>query len=199
MVKPTRPSIETCVTSADLRQWYWLKTELTTEARRRGLSTSGGKFDILARICAQIDGHALPTAAPKPLSRFDWHVGPVDRLTEITDNYRNTQCVRRFFKSELGDGFHFTIAMIDWMRGNVGRSMADAVDAARALQAKAASPGYQTQIKPHNQWNAYLRAFRADNPNLGLDAARATWARKRMLPSLDGRHVYHRSDLDLTD
>ena len=39
--------------------------------------------------------------------------------------------------------------------------------------------------------------FLDDNPDMGMDDVRHFWALKRALPSEDGRHRYHRSDLDL--
>jgi hypothetical protein len=192
-----RPNLESCQSGAELRVWYWMKTELVAEARRRGLPTTGGKFEILDRLCAALDGTPQRPQKHVPRSRFDWHVGPVDRDTIITDSYRNNQTVRQFFCAELGADFKFTIALMDWIRAHPGRRMADAVQAARDLRAATLQPGYQTEIKPHNQWNAYLRAFLADNPHLGSTDARRVWAKKRALPSADGRHQYSRSDLDL--
>jgi hypothetical protein len=192
-----RPKIDSCKTGAALRLWYWTKYELVAEARRRGLPTSGGKFDILDRICASVDGIPIVATKTNTTSRFDWHKGPVGRETLITDNYKNTQCVRRFFQAELGAGFRFTIPLMDWLRANTGKNMGDAVSAAQALYAQSAVPGFKSQIKPHNQWNAYQRAFLADNPDLGLPESRKAWAKKRGQPSRDGRHIYARSDLDL--
>jgi hypothetical protein len=38
---------------------------------------------------------------------FDWHRGRITLRTPITASYRNTQNVRRFFKSQCGDRFTF--------------------------------------------------------------------------------------------
>jgi len=111
----------------------------------------------------------------------------------ITDNYRNTQNVRRFFKSQLGTGFAFNIAFMDWMKANAGRTLADACEAYRALKANPA----QTQIRAHNQFNQYTRDYLADNPGHSLADVRRAWSRKIAQPSPTGRHVYARADLDL--
>jgi hypothetical protein len=41
------------------------------------------------------------------MNKFDWHSDPIKRDTPITASYRNTQKVRRFFKSECGSCFKF--------------------------------------------------------------------------------------------
>jgi Domain of unknown function (DUF6434)/SAP domain-containing new25 len=196
MTQHSRPAIQDCRTGADLRQWYWLKAELMAECSRLRLPGSGGKFDLLDRLCAYRDkGVTIKAARPRTTSKFDWHAATLTPQTILTDSYRNTQNVRRFFTAHADPRFKFSIALMEWMRANAGKTLADALNAYHSLQAQAAAPGFQTQIKPHNQWNAYLRAFRADNPDLGVDVARAVWQRKRGLPSSDGRHTYDPADL----
>jgi hypothetical protein len=115
------------------------------------------------------------------------------RDTVITDNYRNTQNVRRYFIEHVDPAFRFNIAFMDWVRNNVGKTLGDAGDF--WLQCKSSSGA--TAIKPHNQFNQYARDFIADNPDLGMREARRYWALKRALPFDTGRHHYERSDLDL--
>lgn len=191
-----RPLIDTIATGAELRRWYWRKDELVPRARALGVKTTGGKFLILDRIahCLDTGETVFPgDQTVKPTSDFDWHAAPLDDATVITDSYRNTQNVRRYFKARLGEKFKFNIAFMEWMRANVGKSLADACAAYPDLIAK---PG-QTQIKDHNQFNQYTRDFLADNPALGMDDVRRVWAMKIKLPSDDGRHRYDPTDLDL--
>ncbi|WP_224813577.1 DUF6434 domain-containing protein [Hasllibacter sp. MH4015] len=197
-----RPSIATCTTGADLKQWYWRKAELVDHARTLGLRTTGAKFDILDRIAHFLDTgqRDLPKAKPaKPTSAFDWHSAALTPDTVLTDSYRNTQNVRRFFKAQLGQKFTFSIAFMDWLKANAGKTLADACDAWRVLEARKKDPNWQTQIRPHNQFNQFTRDILADNPDLDMDAVRRIWARKIERPSPDGRHVYDPSDLSLGD
>lgn len=195
-----RPAIGTIDTGAGLRRWYWRKDELTARARELGLKTTSGKFVILDRIA-----HFLDTGekrfpgdeARRPRSTFDWHSETLTKETVITDSYRNTQNVRRFFKAQLGDRFKFSIAFMDWMKSNTGKTLADACAAYRALRDEAKAPGYRTAIRDHNQFNQYTRDFLADNPDLGMDDVRRVWALKIQLPSDTGRHVYDPADLML--
>jgi len=59
---------------------------------------------------------------------FDWHGGRIDRATPITESYRNTQKVRRFFKSECGELFKFDRPFMAWLKIGVGKTMGDAAD-----------------------------------------------------------------------
>ncbi len=195
---PKRPPIEEISTADDLRQWYWLKEELMARAKALGLRTSGGKFTILDRIAHYLE--TGETAFPgdkrtKASSKFDWHVEDLSAETVITDSYKNTKNVRRFFKAHAGDGFKFNIEFMAWMKANTGKTLGDAVGEYNAMRAREASDGFQTKIAPHNQFNQYTRDFLADNPTLGMDDVRRVWALKRALPSATGRHEYEPADL----
>ena len=195
---PKRPDIETINSSTELRRWYWLKTELSAEAKRLGIVSSGAKFTILDRICHYHETGERRSAqqpTPKLSSRFDWHSSKLTRDTVITDSYKNTQNVRRFFQREVSPKFKFNIALMEWFKHNVGSTLADAAAFWEQQQADA-SP---TKIKLHNQFNQYTRDFLADNPELGMKDVREVWALKKQLPSDSGRHVYEPSDLSLRD
>ncbi len=59
---------------------------------------------------------------------FDWHHSVLSSHTIIEPDYRNTQNVRRFFKSEIGEAFKFDRAFMSWMQDNTGKTLGDAVD-----------------------------------------------------------------------
>ena len=195
-----RPNITSVTNGAELRRWYWTKEELLGECRRLGLRCSGGKFRLLDRISHFHDtGELVFPDDKKPTftSKFDWHSAPLSRDTIITDSYKNSQNVRRFFKAHVGDHFKFNIAIMAWMKENVGKTLGDAVEAIKSLEAEAKQPGFQSKIADHNQFNQYTRDFLADNPHMGIRDVRHFWALKRALPSDNGRHRYDPSDLSL--
>lgn len=193
-----RPDITEISTGTALKRWYWLKSELLAELRRRGLRQAGGKFDLLERLAHHLDTGApdVPRTPPARMSaRFDWHSAALSRDTLITDSYRNTQNVRRFFEAQCGAGFRFNRLFMAWMKQNAGKTLADAVAEYRRLDAEAAQQGHHSEIAHHNQFNQYTRDFLADNPELGMAEMRHAWAWKRAQPSKDGRHRYARTDL----
>lgn len=193
-----RPDISTISSSAELRKWYWLKVELATEARRLGIKCSGAKFTILERLCYfhNTKKTEWPGDMRAPIiSNFDWHSSELSNDTIITDSYKNTQNVRRYFKAHVDPSFKFNIDLMDWFKNNIGKTLGDA---GRYWQSHKLSTT-QTKIKPHNQYNQYTRDFMGDNPSLSINDARKAWAIKKTLPSKSGRHKYERSDLKLLD
>jgi Domain of unknown function (DUF6434)/SAP domain-containing new25 len=197
--RPQRPPIEAVKSGAEIKDWYWLKTEAVNHARILGLSTAGGKFDIIDRIANYLDGK-LPATPRKPGPAFkgpgfDWHGAPLSRQTIITAHYRNTQNVRRFFIAQIGRHFSFNIAFMAWMKANAGKTLGDAAAEWNRTHALVKA-GQKPDIPSHNQFNAYVRAFFEDNPGRSMDEARRFWTLKRSLP---GHNRYERADLDLTD
>jgi len=192
----TRPEISLITTSKELRRWYWYRSELEAECKRLKLKRTGGKFTLLDRIAHYLDTGERKwpgDVAAKPASKFDWHSAALTPDTVITDSYRNSQNVRRFFKSQLGDSFKFNIPFMAWMKENIGATLADACQAYEEMKAL----GFPADIPDHNQFNLYQREFLADNPEKGLEDVRKYWWLKIKLPSETGRHEYDRSDLDL--
>jgi hypothetical protein len=59
---------------------------------------------------------------------FDRHADAITRETRITATYRNTQNVRRFFRSHCGTAFKFDRAFMAWLKSSVPKTMGDAVD-----------------------------------------------------------------------
>ncbi len=62
-----------------------------------------------------------------PKMKFDWHKDKLSLKTVIDKNYKNTQNVRRFFTSEIGDHFHFDREFMKWLKENQGKTLLDAV------------------------------------------------------------------------
>lgn len=197
-----RPAIDTINSGVELQRWYWRKDELVAFARTKKIKTTSGKFTILDRLAHFLDTGETDWPGDKktpPRSKFDWKIEPLTKDTVITDSYKNSQNVRRFFKDAVGDDFKFNIAFMDWMHANTGKTLDDACNAYLELQARAKAPGYQTAIRDHNQFNQYTRDFLQANPDMGLADVRRIWALKKKRPSDTGRHTYDPNDLNLTD
>lgn len=69
------------------------------------------------------------------MDKFDWHSDEISDNTRIDNSYRNTQNVRRFFKSKCGVHFKFDRYFMLWMKENIGKTMGDAVTKWRSKQA----------------------------------------------------------------
>jgi len=190
-----RPDISACKDAASFRDWYYLKEELVRFARAKGIKTTGGKFEIADRIAYFLDHGEAPKEVKKTkkvTSKFDWHSAPLTPETVITDSYKNTQNMRRFMQAHIPN-YKFNIAFMDWMKANVGKTLADAVAQAKVIEADKKA-GKKQPDQPHNQYNAYTRAYFAHVPNGTQKELRALWALRRQHP---GPYVFDPADLDL--
>jgi Domain of unknown function (DUF6434) len=62
------------------------------------------------------------------MRQFDWHSHSITRQTPITQSYRNTQNVRRYFTAQCGSEFRFDRPFMAWMKSATGKTMGDAAD-----------------------------------------------------------------------
>jgi hypothetical protein len=90
---------------------------------------------------------------------FDWHSDPITRKTPITASYRNTQNVRRFFRSQCGPRFKFDRAFMARLKDGTIKTMGEAVE----------------------EWQRRERAAR-DQVKVVLKLPAATIARRGRLP-----------------
>jgi hypothetical protein len=73
---------------------------------------------------------ASSTSEESAVKAFDWHSDKITRATPMTATYRNTQNVRRFFRSECGPNFKFDRPFMAWLKRRAGTkaTMGAAVD-----------------------------------------------------------------------
>lgn len=62
------------------------------------------------------------------MSEFNWHTDIITRSTPVTVNYRNTQYVHRFLKSQCGAGFWFDRPFMQWIKDGTDKTMGDVAD-----------------------------------------------------------------------
>lgn len=196
MVKPPIFSIRN---SVELRKWYWTKLELQNFAKHIGVSASGAKFDILNRLSESLDGRTHSSFRKvKRKSKFNWTTEDISDDTVITDSYKNSQKVRKYMISKIPN-FKFNIDFMEWVKANVGKTMSEAVTFYLVMEEKKRLGKYVPEIRFHNQYNKYLRAFFEANPNLTSADARKCWKYKTSKPSQNGLHKYESNDLEAID
>jgi hypothetical protein len=194
-----RPDILSIQNGEELKRWYWLKQELVEYCKLVDLGYAGSKFDLLDRIANALD--KKENIEPKSItskqkaSKFNWHSEELTPDTIITDSYKNSQNVRRFFVQQCGSTFHFSIPLMDFMKNSCGKTLQDAVNEWQRLSKQGKDKNFKSEIPPGNQYNKYIRDFFADNPNMTIAQARHFWKLKRSLPL--GRHIYEKEDLEL--
>ena len=103
-----RPALESIKSSAEFERWYWLNTELLDYCRAHKLGTTGQKRELASRIVFFLDTGTILKPVPKRSnSSFDWGKAKLTTNTVITDNYRNSQNMREFMKTHVGNHFSF--------------------------------------------------------------------------------------------
>lgn len=192
-----RPLLDKNISLEDFNDFYWLKQELVDFCKRNGISTTGGKIEISERIRHFIStGNVvrIEPKKPKSKSKFDWNKMNLTLETVITDNYRNGENVRSFFVREIGSHFVFNTVFMKWIKDNVGKTLGEAIIEWNRIYNLKKEENYVSEIAPQFEYNRYMRAFLADNPELSSKDAIRHWKLKR---SQRGTNEYERTDLEM--
>lgn len=191
----SRPTLDSRISADEFKTNYWLLEELVTFCKLHGIKSYGGKIDITTRIeqylrTGAVNSPKTPVKTTK--SKFDWANEPLTPQTIITDNYKNSENVRAFFKIQIGEHFKFNTEFMNWMKANAGKNLSDAAEAWNQIRLKQKSPDYTPEIAPQFEYNKYIRDLLTDNPGLTIKEAIACWKEKRKttLPK-----IYSREDL----
>lgn len=189
-----RPDLNSAISPDDFQSFYWLKNELASFCRANGISASGCKIEIAARIEQFLaTGKVIPaTRNPVVTSNFDWKNTELHLNTKITDNYKNTENVRAFMTLHIGSHFKFNTVFMNWAKANAGKSLADAIDEWKRIYTLQKNKKHKSVIAPQFEFNRYIRDFMADNPGKTRAAAIFFWKLKRQQR---GDNIYSATDL----
>lgn len=192
-----KPKILSIKTSKELLNWYWKKEELVSLAKKLKISSTGGKFELQAKIAYYFDHKTiLKPQKEKTTSKFNWAKEELKLNTVITDNYKNGPNVRNFLKKHIGGSFKFNMDFMNWMKQNVGKTLQDAIDYYNKREQLIKVGQYRQEIPDHNQFNAYTRDYFLDNPNGTLEEVRKLWEIRISQPGAN-RLSYSKKDLQL--
>ena len=191
-----RPTLNTEISEKDFLDFYWLKEELIEFCKSEGLRRSGGKIEITERIAEYLrtgnKGHTKTPRLNVPKSSFDWHKEQLSTETVITNSYRNTQNVRKFYTQTIGMQFKFNVKFMSWMKSNTGKTLGDSIEAWHKINQDIKNQKTKKEIAPQFEYNTYIRDFLADNPNLKRSTGIELWKIKK---SMRGPNRYDKSDL----
>lgn len=191
-----RPTLDKTILPSDFDEFYWLKKELVQFCRAEGLKTNGGKIEISERIKRYLKtgekplDNAKPALSPK--SKFDWKTERLTLETKITDNYKNTENVRKFFKNTIGKHFKFNIKFMNWMKLNCDKTLKEAIKAWEHIELERKTSTKPKRIAPQFEYNQYMRDFFADNPKASQETAITLWKIKK---ASRGENKYQKEDL----
>ena len=189
-----KPELNAKISIQDFKDFYWYKEELIDFCRSENLDKTGGKIELAKRIEKFLQtGERVPNQEKgSKTSRFDWNTAKLTIETEITDNYRNTENVRAFFKSQIGDKFKFNVKFMNWMKTAQDRTLGDAIEQWISITNRMRTDKSEKQIAPQFEYNTYIRDFMKDNPDKSLHDAINSWKIKKSKP---GDNKYTKSDL----
>lgn len=192
-----RPNLNKNISSKDFQDFYWLKEELVLFCRSSGISASGGKKELEERIVQYLEQGKVISSEPKKKkskTTFNWGNEQLNLTTIITDNYKNSENVRSFLIENIGLHFSFNTQFMRWMKENEGKTLSDAIEEWKRIHELKKDKSYLSEIAPQFEYNKYMRAFLADNPDRSSKDAMAFWNMKK---KLRGSNEYQKSDLDL--
>jgi hypothetical protein len=192
-----RPILNREINVEDFRDFYWYKEELIAFCRNENLDKRGGKIELANRIEKYLktgEKESHQNSATKTLSNFDWNSVDLKVKTIITDNYKNTENVRAFFKEQVGDRFKFNVKFMNWMKTAQGNTLGDAVAKWLEITSEMKTDNSPKEIAPQFEYNTYIRDFLKDNPTKDRNEAIVCWKIKKLLR---GDNKYRKTDLGL--
>ncbi|MBP7212583.1 cytoplasmic protein [bacterium] len=191
-----RPKLDRNISPKDFKDFYWLKKELVLFCKEYNVISSGGKIEIANRIIHFLEtGERIKSVKDKidkPKSNFDWNTERLHLKTIITDNYKNTENVRKFFTSMVGKHFKFNVLFMNWMKQNVGKTLNDAITEWNQINLIKNGKNYEPEIGSQFEYNRYMRDFLKNNPDMTPNDARKYWMLKR---ETRGSKKYTKEDL----
>ena len=191
-VENKRPELDSRLDGKTFLNYYWLKEELSAFCRENGLSASGSKAELTARIAAFLDGReAVVTGS---MRKKKGAVGEIVPDSVIERDIVCSEKHRAFFRKHIGNSFTFNVTFQKWLRSNAGKTYGDAIEAYREIMRSKKQT--ETKIDSQFEYNAYIRDFFADNKGKTLKDAIRCWKYKK---SIGGHNRYERGDLAVLD
>ena len=190
------------LSSAEFKEYYFLKEELKEFCRNEGLKISGSKNQLEERIIYYLDtGKSLDDS--NSIKKDDKPIRPNFQKSDKTkatiskeirldsilgENFKCSEDKREFFEKEIGKGFKFKVKFQKWLKANPDKTYQDAIHAYHELQ----NSNEKTEIDKQFQYNQYIRDFFKDNADKTLTDAIKCWNYKK---SIKGHNKYEKSDL----
>ncbi|KGR75833.1 DUF6434 domain-containing protein [Ureibacillus sinduriensis] len=178
-----RPKLTKEISIQSFNDFYWLKEELQSFCRENGLSASGSKIEISARIKTFLETGEIVKPSRRPATSKKVEHRELSLDTVISENHRCSQDVRAFFKTMIPK-FHFSTYIQNYFKNNVGKTYRDVVDAWYEEAERLKDPSYKKNIAPQFEYNQFIRDFFADpnNHSKSREEAIEAWNEVKKLP-----------------
>ena len=182
----SRPDPTASLDGREFLRWYWLKSELQQFARALGISATGRKEDITARIAAVLGGEPAPPPIRRaPRKSGQQLAGPVHAGTVVSAGQRCSQVLRAWFHAEVGPGFRFDEPMREFFTAADGTTtLGDAL----ALW-HSSRHGAPREISGQFEFNRFTRRWHREHPGGDRRDLLAAWQVYRSLPRDERRRA----------
>jgi hypothetical protein len=128
-----RPELSDALTAEEFAAWYWLKEELVEFCRAHGVSPTGAKREIEARILDFLAGRRVGPGkagsgkAGRVTAKLSVGVMPAAFRMDmvIGEGWRCGPALGKFLRGELGGGFRFNAAVREFIHTGKGRLLVD--------------------------------------------------------------------------
>ena len=164
-----RPNLDKKLSAQDFKAYYWLKKELMQFCREVGISTSGSKLELTAKIVQFLSHGKIVKSQTRSKKKTK---DPIALSTIITKDFTCSRETRNFFIAVIGPQFHYSVTLQKYIHENIGKTYQDIVDQwHRQKKAKRR----KTIIAPQFEYNAFIRQYFENNKGGSLRDAIAEW------------------------
>jgi hypothetical protein len=148
-------------TSKEFLEKYWLKEELIEICEEYQLPKTGSKQILLEYIAKYIDNKKVIKKKIEP--RLKSTIKNITINMIIDNNYSNDENHRKFFLSQLGNGFKYNVTFMNWMKENKGKKTYKEamIEWTKIYEDK--KNGNKREIGKQFEYNQYTRDFFESN------------------------------------
>ena len=173
-----RPAFSRQLSASEFQRWYWLKSELVDACRLLGVSPTGSKPDLSARIAAALSGGGVPNVAPRRVrgempERFTLE-------TRIGNGWRCNPALGTFLRAHAGRRFRFNATVRTFVHTQVGAPVSAIVACYRASVAPGA---VKPALPPQLEYNRHMQLYAQEHPGATRAEVLSAWRARRARPS----------------
>ena len=189
-----KPKLNKNISVNDFNNWYWYKKELVEFCKQNKLKTTGRKPELTERISYFLQNGCPPKTnnLKSPTNKKTIQALPRSIDEPIPENYTSSELYRAYFKSIIGDHFHFTAYMMKYIKNNPGITFRQYTNEWQAEHERRKDKNYKPDIMKSCEYNQYIRDFFIDNKDRSLKDAIECW---KHIKSLPGNNKYSDNDL----
>lgn len=173
-------------------QYYYLGIELHDFCKENNIPIEGNKQNITKKIEHFLRTGEITKDKKVKIKYNDIDFNNLSLESIIEENFVCSEKHRLFFKSIIGNNFHFYVEFQKYLKNNSGKTYKDAINEYyKIVQFKKENKG-NTKIDSQFEYNTYIRDFFKDNKDKTMKQAIKCWNYKKMK---GGFHKYEKEDL----